>query len=55
MKNKTCLLTILLISSILFSFAGCANMSDDGGGGGKTDIWADVGSTIDALDTEMKV
>lgn len=30
-------------------------MSDDAGGGSKTDIWADVGSTIDALDTEMKV
>ncbi|WP_027728647.1 hypothetical protein [Treponema sp. C6A8] len=55
MKNKTCLLTILLISSFLFSFAGCANMSDDAGGGSKTDVFASPRAVINALDTNVKI
>ena len=57
MKNRTCLFPILLISSILFTFAGCANGSDDpsDSGGSKTDIWANAKAAIDAIDVSYEV
>lgn len=55
MKNRTYLLPILLISSILFTFSGCANMGDDASGGGDSNVFANPKAVLSSIDNSFSV